>query len=438
MYMDMQNLELGEFRILIADDEKNVTDALGKMIQKFCGCSVKCVNDGDSALLELKKGFLGKPYEVLITDMVMPGVSGLDLIYKSLELNPELAILVITAHKNEFSFLDIVRAGAHDILIKPFSKDELQAKLFRVLREIHYIHSCKSAEKRYKGLLDLSTDGVIVVDPKEKIIRETNQSVSKLLGYEAGEIIGKSLTEILSPNERERFIKWYEIFISEGRGTLSDVEIFKKDEGSIYCDISGIYLHTDINDNLFFTLKDVTERKRIENDLIEVAQKDELTGLFNRRSFEMQIEWAVKSAEENYTNCALHIIDVDNFKKCNDTYGHTVGDQVLRSLGKIISQCIRGSDSGFRFGGDEFAIILCGAESPVSIKVAERIQSFFNEIDNYGTSLSIGIAQFRIGMTAQEFVYMTDKALYEAKRQGKNTIFCINPDDKVEMLSEIL
>jgi PAS domain S-box-containing protein len=146
-----------------------------------------------------------------------------------------------------------------------------------------------SLQKKDTKGFRLSTDGVIVVDPKEKIIRETNQSVSKLLGYEAGEIIGKSLTEILSPNERERFIKWYEIFISEGRGTLSDVEIFKKDEGSIYCDISGIYLHTDINDNLFFTLKDVTERKRIENDLIEVAQKDELTGLFNRRSFEMQI-----------------------------------------------------------------------------------------------------------------------------------------------------
>jgi diguanylate cyclase (GGDEF)-like protein len=171
--------------------------------------------------------------------------------------------------------------------------------------------------------------------------------------------------------------------------------------------------------------------------LIEAARKDELTSLFNRRSFDMQIEWAVKSAEENYSNYALQMIDIDNFKNCNDTYGHAIGDQVLRNLGEIIPKSIRNLDSGFRFGGDEFAVILCGADSSISIIVAKRIQSYFNKIDNYGTSLSIGIAQFRMGMTAQEFVHLADNALYEAKRQGKNTIFCINPDDKVEIFSEI-
>lgn len=437
MYTEIQNLELSKFRILIADDEKNVTDALERMLKNSWGCSVKCVYDGDSVISELKNGLLGKPYEILITDMIMPGTSGLDLIHKALEINPELAILVITANKNKFSFMDIVKAGAHDILIKPFSKDELQAKLFRVLREIHYIYSCKSAEKRYKDILDLSTDGIIIIDPRDGIISGTNQSLSKLLGYDGKEIVGKSIVDILSPNERERFSRWYEIFINENRGTLSDVEIFRKDESPIYCDISGIYLRTDTTDNIFFTLKDVTEQKQIENYLIEAARKDELTSLFNRRSFDMQIEWAVKSAEENYSNYALQMIDIDNFKNCNDTYGHAIGDQVLRNLGEIIPKSIRNLDSGFRFGGDEFAVILCGADSSISIIVAKRIQSYFNKIDNYGTSLSIGIAQFRMGMTAQEFVHLADNALYEAKRQGKNTIFCINPDDKVEIFSEI-
>jgi len=438
MYPQNKKIDLSNFNILIADDQETLTQTLERTINTIWGSMTKCVYNGNSVLTELKNGYMGKSYDVLITDMIMPGVSGLELIQKALEINPELAILVMTAYKDEFSFLDVVKAGAHDILLKPFSKDELQAKLYRVLREIHFIHSCRSAEKRYRGLFNLYADGIMIIEPKTGVIKETNRALSELLDYKEGELEGECFEKILLDEETTRFQKWYEVFLTEGSGGLSDVQVLKKDGAIIHCDITGARVITEMDDNVFLTLKDITERKQMEEDLMEVAQKDELTGLFNKRSFGMQIEWAIKNAEETYTNYALLMIDIDNFKHCNDTHGHTAGDQVLSNLGKIITRCIRGSDSGFRFGGDEFAIILCGTEASISLKVAERIQTQFTKTETYGTSLSIGIAQFKLGITPNELVSLADKALYEAKKQGKNTIFCINPNDKVELLSDVL
>ncbi|MGC8739122.1 MAG: diguanylate cyclase [Candidatus Hydrogenedens sp.] len=438
MYPEDKKIDLSNMNILIADDQESLTGTLERVIKNIWGCTIKCVYNGDSVLTELNNGYMGKPYDVLITDMIMPGISGLELIRKSLEIHPGLAILAMTAYKDDFSFLDVFKAGAHDILLKPFSKDELQAKLYRVLREIHFIQSCRSAERRYRGLFNLYADGILILYPANGVIKESNHALTELLGYKEGELEGECFYKVLTEQENTRFKKWYEVFLVEGTGTLSDVQVIKRDGTIIHCDISGARVITDLDDNVFLILKDITERKKMEDDLIEVAQKDELTGLFNKRSFEMQIEWAVKNAEESYSNYALLMIDVDNFKECNDTYGHTVGDQVLSNLGKIIARCIRGSDSGFRFGGDEFAVILSGTDSSISIKVAERIQKQFAKTETFGTSLSIGIAQFKIGMSVGEFVFLADRALYDAKNHGKNAVFCINPQDKVELLPEIL
>ena len=149
MYPKDKQINLSNLSILIADDQESLTSTLEKVINNIWGCATKCVYSGDSVLTELKNGYMGRSYDVLITDMIMPGVSGLELIRKSLEIQPELAILAMTAYKDDFSFLDVFKEGAHDILLKPFSKDELQAKLYRVLREIHFIQSCRSAERRY-------------------------------------------------------------------------------------------------------------------------------------------------------------------------------------------------------------------------------------------------------------------------------------------------
>jgi diguanylate cyclase (GGDEF)-like protein len=116
-------------------------------------------------------------------------------------------------------------------------------------------------------------------------------------------------------------------------------------------------------------------------------------------------------------------MDLDNFKQCNDTYGHQTGDEVLRTLGGIIRRSVRAhTDEGFRFGGDEFAVILFGATAEVGGNIAERMRAEFVAGSTYGTTISIGVVQYARPKSASEFIGQADEALYAAKANGKNTI----------------
>jgi len=116
-------------------------------------------------------------------------------------------------------------------------------------------------------------------------------------------------------------------------------------------------------------------------------------------------------------------MDLDNFKKCNDSMGHQTGDELLNSVGEIILKTIRTErDAAFRFGGDEFAVLLAGIGTDVAQKVGERIWVAFMNCECYGTSISIGIAELNGGMDVEDFVGAADGALYKAKAAGKNTI----------------
>ena len=116
-------------------------------------------------------------------------------------------------------------------------------------------------------------------------------------------------------------------------------------------------------------------------------------------------------------------IDIDNFKKCNDMYGHPAGDSVLRLVGELMRSHTRaGRDEGFRYGGDEFTLILPGAPASVAMRIGQDMQTSLAARENLGTSLSIGIAEYKEGMTTQFMVQSADEALYKAKSSGKSAV----------------
>jgi len=164
-----------------------------------------------------------------------------------------------------------------------------------------------------------------------------------------------------------------------------------------------------------------------------VAQVDSLTGLLNRRAFNTELDVAIARARNGLSALTMISIDIDNFKKCNDTEGHPAGDRMLKTLGRLIRKNIRSSiDSGFRCGGDEFAIIVDGAKAEVAVQIAERLRTDYQENEAYGTSLSVGIAEYRHGMSGKEFVRSADDAMYRAKALGKNSLFVAERCDKPE------
>ncbi len=177
-----------------------------------------------------------------------------------------------------------------------------------------------------------------------------------------------------------------------------------------------------------------SEIARLREDLDELkreATTDTLTGLANRKLFDIALREAALEAEEGRSFLSLLMMDVDFFKQFNDAHGHLLGDQVLKLVAKTISDSIKGADTAARYGGEEFAIVLPGTRLKEGIAVAENIRRLVagRKVLNRRTgqvlghvTLSVGVAEYEFGETLGALIHRADEALYLAKRQGRNMV----------------
>jgi diguanylate cyclase (GGDEF)-like protein len=159
--------------------------------------------------------------------------------------------------------------------------------------------------------------------------------------------------------------------------------------------------------------------------LQQMALKDTLTGLGNRRFFDDSFDKAVQLAKRNTEPCALILLDLDNFKQVNDMSGHSAGDDVLLAVAGSLRDTLRQTDSVFRFGGDEFAVILSGEDSASSELVARRLVRAINQhylCQQHEVSASAGLALLSGQQDSKQLFAAADKALYAAKEAGKSTV----------------
>jgi diguanylate cyclase (GGDEF)-like protein/PAS domain S-box-containing protein len=199
------------------------------------------------------------------------------------------------------------------------------------------------------------------------------------------------------------------------------------------------------------TFEDITEHKDIEKALqesekkyIELSITDDLNRLFNARHFFHELGAEIRRSKRYHRLLSLIILDIDNFKNFNDTYGHLEGDQVLRRLGKVIGDLIRKTDAAFRYGGEEFAIMLPETAGEEAVSVAERVRETFAEetfqIGNRAAhvTVSIGVSQLRPGDVLTDLIRKADDSMYSAKRRGKNTVCFLEPVALAEPEAAIL
>ncbi|MEF8770851.1 MAG: GGDEF domain-containing protein [Candidatus Accumulibacter phosphatis] len=164
----------------------------------------------------------------------------------------------------------------------------------------------------------------------------------------------------------------------------------------------------------------------------EEALIDALTGLTNRKGFDLALDACLKEATREAQGPCLLMIDLDHFKRLNDTLGHVFGDQVLTSVGQILRANVKGKDTATRYGGEEFAVILPQTPRGGAIGLAEALRAlvFASRVRRSGDkealigniSVSIGVADYIAGESATEFVSRADRALYMAKAQGRNRV----------------
>ena len=435
----MNNAGFAARTVLIADDERMLAEALEQMISHCMGCQVVTRHTGDEALEFL----LNNEVDVFVADMLMPGCHGIDLVEKAKEIQPDCDVMVMTAHPNEFPYIDVISAGASDFIAKPHSTNELCAKILRLFREralreevarerqraiednekMRLMRSAQSlAEEKYGLLFELSMNGMLIVDSESRIIEDVNKAFCELCGREKMEILGKVPEELLVDEDRGRFGMGMQAIAGTGRGTLGGICLLHSSGNRIWLDVSMTHIHSEEDSLILMACKDVTEQRSMQDRLVQMASTDELTGLFNQRAFYSRIGGITRQAERDEGLLTLVFIDIDNFKQCNDRHGHQTGDALLRRIGKLIREGIRDHDEGFRYGGDEFVVVLKKTGKEGGILAAERIRRSFLEGERFGTSMSFGVAEFAKGMDADALIKAADEALYAAKSSGKDAI----------------
>lgn len=288
-----------DVKILIVDDDPIVLSVMESIIVAN-GFPVATASNGQQALEILHKD----RFSIVITDINMPVMNGMELLKHVNSDFPKVGVIMVTGYSEDYSYIDVINAGAIDFMTKPFSGPELVAKLRRVIRE-------------------------------QTLMRE----------------------------------------------------------------------------------------------LEERSTNDALTNLYNRRYFDAKIVDEIHRAIRQEYSIFLSFIDIDRFKGYNDTLGHQAGDTVLSTVGYILKNCARrGVDWAFRYGGDEFAVLISQTNLSQAIKINERILATYMEYDFGDTSLSCGLGEFRRNpnLTWQDnikdFIKRVDQALYDAKKKGRGRI----------------
>ena len=179
-------------------------------------------------------------------------------------------------------------------------------------------------------------------------------------------------------------------------------------------------------------IKNRSERKEHNRKLEELKNlsiKDDLTGLFNKRQFYNHIRQEIERSNRYLRSLSLILMDIDNFKSLNDTYGHLCGDEILAGMGKIIKSAVRKQDIAFRYAGDEFTIILPETGIEKATAVAERVRQavengteIFSNVCHLKVTVSMGVVEYLTDEDIKSFVHRADSAMYASKRKGRNKI----------------
>jgi diguanylate cyclase (GGDEF)-like protein/PAS domain S-box-containing protein len=290
----------------------------------------------------------------------------------------------------------------------------------------------RASENRLGKLLNNIAEAVVSTDAKGTM-KLVNKSAEILLGYKKAELVGNNVRMIMPEPYQSEHDGYMQRYLRTGVGKIIDVggrkvQALHKSGKTIPVELVIGDLGGDEEHREFIAVMRDISMEQLEIDrLNDLANFDQLTGLFNRYSLEQRLDHAIAMAKRQNTILAVMFIDLDGFKAVNDTYGHDVGDELLKAVAAIFLQDLRESDTVARLGGDEFCMVLEGIGQPDNAaNVAEKLRMEFSEPlavmgHELDVTVSIGIAlSSEDGANTAELLKAADTAMYAAKKNGKN------------------
>jgi diguanylate cyclase (GGDEF)-like protein/PAS domain S-box-containing protein len=295
-------------------------------------------------------------------------------------------------------------------------------------------------ELRLDRFFSMSTDILSTLN-LDGTFRKVNPACEKILGFEARAMEGRHFVDTVHSEDREQAKEELQA-LAEKKVHRATMEIRNlTDSGGVRW-VEWHFVAAEQEPALYANGRDMTERKQMEQQLHRSAFYDKLTGTANRALFLDRLKHVIERAHRYGKNYAVLIMDMDNFKAVNDSYGHLTGDKLLAAFAQRVQQQLRPVDTCARFGGDEFILLIEEAENAEAVRyVAERIQKalslpfvFDGHELRIGSSMGIAMGDSRY-KTTQQALRDADMALYEAKRQGKNRYLFFDEKMRTEQLT---
>lgn len=273
--------------------------------------------------------------------------------------------------------------------------------------------------KRFAEIIDKYV--ITATTKKNSIITSISQAFVKVSGHEKEELIGRKINIVKHEDTPKEVYTDLWKTIEDGSKWFGLIKNKKKDGTTYWLEQNIIPLKNEQGEIVSYMSVgvDVTAQKELER----LSITDKLTDIFNRRKLDEELKNEFERAMRYQQNLSILLMDIDYFKKVNDRYGHQTGDYVLQTLAQILKEHIRNSDILGRYGGEEFMIICPQTNEQEALLLAEKlrkgVETFeFNEVKKI--TISVGVAEVKIGCDAEETVKKADKALYKAKEQGRN------------------
>ena len=438
----MNGQEQPQSRILIVDDNPINLKVLFDYLAAKENTKVLVAKSGREAL---ERAAYGEP-DIILLDIMMPEMDGYETCrrLKAETSTRDIPIIFLTAVTDMENKLKAFRAGAVDFIIKPFSQEEVLARIeahltiSRQKREIQKVNqnlkeinnALEASERHFRLLVESIPVGIAMSDSQFNVLYH-NRQFTEMTGYDLSDL--KNILEWfnqIKPNRED-----FAIDANEARrlmrsaheiGTpvpVLETEIHYKNQRPKI--IQMHYVAVEKHGVSLFI--DVTGQKHMEAELERLANTDVLTGINNRRHF-MKIaraEW--KRFQRYHCPLCLLMMDLDHFKCINDDHGHDAGDTVLLNFARHAGKALRESDILGRLGGEEFAVLLPETHRVKAVHVAERVRSSIENLDiPYGkktlkVTVSIGITEVLDEDNGiDQVLRRSDKALYRAKNTGRN------------------
>jgi len=366
-------------------------------------------------------------YAAVIVDYSMPGGSGLELLQWMSKRAIDVPAVMISGHGDEKIAASALKLGAYDYIVKT---EENLAGLPLNLNQAIQRHELEQRARILQGIVENASDAIITMDLQGHIMT-ANPAVAAVFGHEPEALIGQEMTSLFpDPSARAESDAMLRAG-AEGRAWSGELPARRKDGRDILVQVSLSVLRDRRGRTscLIAIARDTTERRQLLDRLKQLSITDNLTGLFNHRFFHDRLTYEFMRARRYHQPLGCIMIDADYFKTVNDTYGHLVGDEVLRGIADLIRSATRAVDVAARYGGEEFAVLLPNTDLAGAAKCAKHIWEAIGgaEIEtSHGKiriTVSLGVSALEPDIATEDELHRrADEALLAAKRRGRNNV----------------